>query len=318
MKRKSFVAIGAVALGLCLFSACTDIPKVTFNPYWYQDVDIVPENTLEELEYAVGFEAGTGLYNYSMHYSDGVYKTKLVTKAVDGKKVYEYTTELSINVTYQYESTVSDKLADYVKTSVVFERETNNLYPISSHKELLSHSPINGDVNADFNFADWKYHYTVDVDYSKNEAVVVSSPNTENARTQTHSFEIDDEYTYLDNEQLLFALRGVNPSTTTAPKFSVYAPFTKAVQNVSATFASKAAESFSFTKNGEEFSGNVSYFPVSLVLNQKDEGATQTLWIAAADNVKDNKFRNVILRYEAPVSYNLGTLIYTLKSANFS
>ena len=35
-------------------------------------------------------------------------------------------------------------------------------------------------------------------------------------------------------------------------------------------------------------------------------------------SLTNNVYRNVMLRLETPLSYNLGTLVYTLKTAQFS
>ena len=146
--------------------------------------------------------------------------------------------------------------------------------------------------------------------------IVNNDPETKSA-PQERTFTVEDKYTYLDNEQLLFALRGISQSTATA-SVSVYAPFSAVVQNVSLTYSTLQKETeFSFKKGGEEIKQVINYYPVSMKINTKLPGATQTAWIAETTNTHSNMFRNVMLQLETPLSYNLGSLIYKLKSANF-
>ena len=103
--------------------------------------------------------------------------------------------------------------------------------------------------------------------------------------------------------------------------FAVYAPFTNAVQTIKASFASKEeGTEFTFKKDAEEEKKSrvINYYPVTLSIDAENPGQSQTAWIAETGNAKDNLYRNVILRLETPISYNLGTLIYELSSAEFS
>ena len=142
--------------------------------------------------------------------------------------------------------------------------------------------------------------------------------NTE-ATPLTSNFSIDTKkYTYLDNEQLLFALRGLDPSSTSAPKFLVYNAFADVVQTIKVSFSSETGEDFEIVKNGTTVKDTIPYYSADVSIDSKNPGATQTAWLAKAIDPSVNTYRNVVLRLEAPLSYNLGTLVYKLKSANFS
>ena len=121
----------------------------------------------------------------------------------------------------------------------------------------------------------------------------------------------------MDNEQLLLALRGI-PTSTTSAKVLAYSPFTESVQRVSINFASEASENFTFTNNGTETTTAIAYRPVSIVLDEKNPGATQTVWIAKpTPSTSSNKFRNMMLYLETPLSYAMGSLQYKLISATY-
>lgn len=311
--------LSALALALCattLFACSGTNEKVTFKEYWFEDANVTPATVLETLEYEVEFKKSSGLSTngYSVDYQNGVYTTKL---SLSGD-VYRYETSLSIDAIFNAGSQTVEKKDSLV--SWVEFKKTAKLQPIASHKEFVNHSPSNGGSTIENCFI--PYNYTVDTTYNADglggKSVIVNNA-TENKQenTQTKTFTVEDKYTYLDNEQLLFALRGL-PQSTSYANLSVYAPFSGAVQKINLQYSSlQKGTEFTF-QNGENKTKQViNYYPVSVAINAQLPGATQNVWIAETSNAQANKFRNVILQWETPVAYNLGTLIYKLKSANF-
>ncbi len=306
--------LSAIALTICAttLTACGNTSeKVTFKEYWLEDANVTPATVLETLTYDVSFKKATGLNEgYTIDYKNGVYTTKLTLN----EGVYRYETSLNIDVIYTVGSQTVTK-NDSVVSWVEFKK-TAKLQPIASHKELACHSPANGGSTIDTCFV--YSNYTVDTTYNENglggKSVIVD--NETNA-SQESTFTVEDKYTCLDNEQLLFALRGLSQSTTSA-SVSVYAPFSGVVQPISLTYSTLNTETeFTFQKGETQVKQIVNYYPVSVKINAQLPGATQTAWIAETTNAQSNTFRNVILQLETPLSYNLGSLIYKLKSANF-
>ena len=309
--------LSAIALTLCAtLTACAGTStKVTFEEYWLEDAGIAPnvspETVLEALEYDVEFKKASGLNDdYSVHYENGVYTTKLTLN----QGVYRYETSLSIDVTYTVDGQ-SDRKTDSIVSWVEFKKNAK-LQPIKSHKEIVNHSPEGEGTTIESCYT--KYDYTVDTTYNENglggKSVIV---NNTTSTSEEKTFTVEDKYTCLDNEQLLFALRGLSQSTSTA-SLSVYAPFSGAVQTINVGYSSlEQGTEFTFTKNGVSSTQVINYYPVSVKINAQLPGATQTAWIAATTNAHSNTFRNLILQLETPVFYNLGSLIYKLKSASF-
>ena len=168
-----------------------------------------------------------------------------------------------------------------------------------------------------------QFHYSTKVTYNEDctsgTTTVTQHLTTGETKTKDSSFEIDQgKFSFLDNEQILFALRGMRNSTTSA-KVNVYNPFVLSVQKVAVTVNSDVSESFSFYKNGsaEKESFTITYRPVQFVLDEKNPGATQTAWIAKAIDASKNTHRNVMLQLETPLSYGLGTLVYKLNSVSY-
>ena len=316
---KKIATILALTLSVVGLSACTQADeKIEFNRYWNDNAQ-VSENVSERLEYSVEFKASTSSYveSYKINYTDGTYVTELTTRD-DG--TYLYKTELALNVTYTCGSE-SVTMQDYVKTEVLFNDVTNALKPISSTKEMLSHSPTNVSAASKLEDCYHKYHYTQETTYKADNSATYKLTDHTNEdpskATTTKDFSTADEkYSYLDNDQLLFGLRAISPSVTSAIVLSYGAAY-DAVQQIKLDFSSATGAEFEYTKNGVAFKGDISYRPVTLALNSNNPGSTQTAWIATPSTTGMNINHNVMLRYEAPVYYSLGTLVYSLKSVTY-
>lgn len=325
MKRKNVLALAALLISSTLLVSCTNQnQKVQFSEYWHKDMNTPSATVLEQLTYKVETDTSNAASanSYSVDYN-GTYTTKLEK---DAENNYVYTTELSVTAVYDYGTGKSTELTDNVKSTVVFQNAANALKPVRTEKEIVSHSPVNGDIDANTDFNALKSHCKVVVDYSKNESSVYNllRAENENGYKTTEKIEIKDKdakkYSYLDNEQLLFALRGINPTTTASPTLLVYAPFSGAVQQIKATIGTLAiAEDFAFQSvdRGAEEKADISYYPITLSINAKNSGAAHTVWIAKTTDSNSNQYRNVMLKYEAPIAYNLGKLVYTLTQADF-
>ncbi|MBO5362762.1 MAG: hypothetical protein J6A46_00365 [Clostridia bacterium] len=139
MKNKKLFSLFAVGLALSLFSGCAPANKVNFRNYWDSNsLSNVAEDIRETLEYDVTFVKATPTVDYEISYSNGKYKTELTYE--NGQ--YTYTTSLSIEVTYTLNGETTATLQDSVLTNVVFTTAENGLYPVSSSKTIVSHSPV--------------------------------------------------------------------------------------------------------------------------------------------------------------------------------
>ena len=320
MRRKSiFSCIALLLTTACLTSCMNTSQKVVFSSNWQADNTVQSNDLTETLEYDVTFDDSVSLQtDYTLDYKNGKYTTSLKTEQMGDRTIYSYETTLEIDVIFEFgEETAT--FTDRVYSLVKFEKANKALRPISSHKEVFSHSPSKAAMQLSECY--YALDYTVDISYNEDYSgeTIVAAMNVDEKVEDKHSFQMDTKkYTCLDNEQLLFALRGINPTLTTAAKFNVYSPFVENTQLVSATFGTETAADFTFNKNGTVVKNTISYFPVSVVLSEKNSGATQTVWIAKNTNNLSNTHRNVILKMEMPIYYNFGTLVYTLKSATFS
>ena len=314
MKKKIIPVISAILCATTLV-ACTDVDKkVSFSAYWYKNANL-PALTTETLVYDVNFleAAGTQSAGYDSIDYDGTYTTKLQLK----NDVYYYDTTLDVKVTFVVDGTPKEE-TDKVVSHVEFTRETDGFTPIQSVKTIENHSPINGATTEKYcSYAAYSITTVYDANGKGGKCTIV---NNDNDASQTKSFDIDtEEFTYLDNEQLLFALRGVNPSVSASPVFLVYDAFKNANYNINATFGSVVTgKNFKFNKNGTEFNGSIDYYAVNLAIDADMPGTSQTVWVAKTTDAQKNSHRNAILRIETPLYYSMGSLVYELKDATFA
>ena len=324
MKRKNFFAILSLLVSASILTACTNnTQKVQFSEYWHKDMNIPATTVLEELTYTVMTNASqeSATTNYLVDYA-GTYVTKLEKEGAN----YIYSTTLSVTVVYNYKTGKSPALQDTVTSKVVFQNSANALNPVYSEKEIVCHAPIRGNIDASTDFNGLKTHTKAVVDYAENKSTVYNLLKAENESgyKAEDKIEINEKdakkYTYLDNEQLLFALRGINPTTTTSPTLLVYAPYSETVQKIKATINSlSVADDFTFYSVDEDkqITDDISYYPITLSIDAKNSGQSHLAWFAKTTDANNNKYRNVMLKYQAPLSYGLGSLVYTLTQANF-
>ncbi len=312
MKMKKTAAILALALAVSALSGCATEQKTQFGDYWNVQ-PLVFEPIDETCVYDVTHNAeNAATYGYKLSYSNGSYTTTLKSGVENGQNIYVYTSTLTIDVTYELGEEEPKTFTDTVVSEARFQTAKNGLTPISSKKEVVSHSPVaKNPLTLNNCYQLFEYEYSIAYEGAGGKVTL-----TQNGKTTERSFDIkNDKLSYLDNEQLLLSLRAL-PTNATSAKVQAYSPFTASVQKVDVTFAQQAEGEFNFSKNGvtPEEKQKIAYRPVQLLLDEKDSGLGQVAWIATSGNTTSNEHRNVILRLESPVYRGMGTLVYTLSS----
>ena len=323
MKKRQFAA--AISSALCaalLLSSCSSGSATSFSSNWYSDTTLntAIAGTTETLVYRVGLEPDSGANSaYSVMYSDGTYTATLTVESVNGENLYCYRTSLEISNQYYFGDEVSDVKADKVTSEVYFRSTQAGLRPVSSFKEVESRSPALLTPES-LNSCYIDYHFSVQIEYEPDGSAGKSTYTDLTAeepspRTSDFSIETGDN-SYIDNEEILFALRGVTYDS--AKSFQVYNASVDRVQTVRATPSESDSDSFDFSIGGEEGAHSITYYPVSIGIAEEQSGGTQTAWYAGTTDTRRNTYRNVMLRLETPLAYSLGTLVYELQSAEFA
>nr|MBR6778466.1 hypothetical protein [Clostridia bacterium] len=321
MKAKKIVLALAAVLAFCSFAACTDTDqKIIFNDYWEEDSLSGSSSINETLEYKVTYEksGGADAIGYTLTYGEGKYTTTLKSHTHEGQQAYSYTTSLTMPVTYQYGTDEAVSLTDTVTTEVVFLRSKDSLRPISSTKKTVSHTPLNS-AGTTSKSCYATYDFSVVTTYpAEGKATSTVTYNRENDEptTATSTFSPSNKkLSYLDNEQLLLALRAISSSTSSG-SVKIYNPFIEAKQTIKFSFSEETGSEFTYLLNGENKKENITYRPVSITIDDRNPGSTQTAWIAKTTNPQKNTQRNVMVKLIVPLSYSLGNLVYDLVSVS--
>ncbi|MBQ9117939.1 MAG: hypothetical protein IJY11_01910 [Clostridia bacterium] len=347
MKKKALtLLIGVTVAATTLLAACSaGNTQLQLTPNWQESTSPTGElskSFQETLTYDVTFKASTPLFTgYTVQYcvdADGNDQAGIYETTVSGNSgQYTLTTTCSIPVLYTYNGD-TEPFTETKTSTVVFKMTDSRLQPVESYVEIESHSPVNAtpDKMEDcFNH----YKYSVAITYTSATAAKVvfkdyvgsylgkKIPTGEEFVTANYSFEIEnDDYTYLDNEQLYFALRGLdNDAMQSSANIDTYNYALSKTETTNLTLSAKDQSSTTAFKDVTVNKGavswatrKISYNAVTLAINAKEVGSTMELWYAKTTSDTDNEFRNVLLRIKEPIAYSIGTLTYNLKSADWS
>ena len=315
MKLRNIALALAATLALSSLAACTDTDqKLLFNDYWETNSLVASSSIDETLEYKVTHEKGGGLeaIDYTLTYGEGKYVTTLKTHS----QGYIYTTSLTMPVTFQYKDDEAVSVTDTVTTEVIFLRSKDSLRPISSTKKVVSHTPANnssGTTKSCYGEYDFSVVTTYPTEGKATSTITYNRTEGEPIVTTSTFTASDKKYSYLDNEQLLLALRAISSSTSSG-SVKIYNPYVEAKQKINLSFSAETGAEFSYLLNGESVKTNITYRPVTLVIDDRNPGGTQTAWIAKTTKADNNVYGNMMLKLSVPLSYNFGYLVYDLVS----
>ena len=347
MKKNRIAGLLTLA-PLLLFAACTSsTPELSLESNWLsyttqQSVPVTAEGeAIETLKYDVTFSRYESTLNapFKIHYSEGTYQTVLssTTVTVDGKseQAYKYRTELNIKVSFSLNADQSETFSDSVVTETVFLSVAQNLRPIGSTRTVLSHVPLYMPSNPPKTLTDENgngvafghYNYVLETDYSETNKAKIKMTNLlvdeeakeedSNAGVSEYNVSTKGKGSYFDNEQILFLLRGVNLSSSLT--FRTIDPTTRTVDKVKIADGPTAVqEACKFKMGDTDLDAAIDAYEISLAYSKSNAGTSQKCVYAKNVGADGNVYRNALLRYEQPVLYSHGTLVYTLSDASFS
>ena len=324
MKIKRLAGLAAL-LPLVLLSACRNVTSLTYGSYWYGDTtnSNIFSGETETLEYAVSFvpsESAKLRIGY-----EGTYTMRLgdENRLVDGASVpcYHLNTELAVTATFTLGND-SMTFEDSVVSDVYFLSAADGLRPLESSKTVVSTSPLNANpasLDKDIAYHTFRYstHTVYNADLSSAMFTLTNLDPEANDAAKEVTIALGNKGSYLDNEQLLFALRGLDMTST--ENFRTINPTKRTEEKLAFSEAPEAVlQPASFTLNGEEINAEIEARKVSLAYQSEASGQTQTFVYATHSGAAGNRYRHVLLTYEAPAIQSVGTVVYTLKSANFT
>lgn len=308
---------------LTLLCACSNASPLSFTANWYKNTSIsTVSDTYEKLEYTVTFSPAETTA-FSVEYDEGSYVTELKNEMLtlsDGTVAegYVLTSDLTISGRYTLNGLTGETFNDYTHSVVKFLSAGEKLRPVESEKTVHSTSALtNNPVSLDS--ATQLFYYSI---VTKYDAALTTATQTFNDLSQTDAdpviteFDVSGSDTFLDNEQIAFALRGLDLST--APSFRTINTVMNSVQTISVS-ATAAAEEIHFEMDGTAIEDTtITVYEASVSYKTDLSGSPQTAVYAATTSAGNNVYRNVLLRLQAPVLQSLGTLTYSLSKAQFA
>ena len=319
MKKKNLACLALAVPCFALAACATGAGSLSLSANWYPTPDsAISANTHEELEYIVLFESAEG--NNVLSYEQGSYTTALTpeTTALAGgasETCYHLVSTLRIPVTYTVGGE-TQSFEDVVTSEVWFRDIRYSLAPVKSVKTVLSHSPVATSpttMEEAYETYDYTYTSTYNADCT---SVTINISNNNNDNELTEEVALSGSGTYLDNEQILFALRAVDPASGIS--FRSVNPVRRQQETLTMTAtAVSVTERLTFSVGGAEAAEHeVAASNFSLGYSGSNGGLSQSYTYATMTD--GNTYRNVLLRMDVPVLHSLGTLRYTLSSAQFS
>ena len=326
MKKKRILPILSLALGTSFaLVGCGSESSTNFSSGWYKNttIDRAIVGTSETLVYFVALEEDSNTNDtYAVDYSNGVYRTTLTAENYNGEHVYRLESKLTINVQYSFKNVPDDTVYQDEVTSTVLFRDTGSaLKPIRSEKTVKSVSPFTLTPTS-LSQCMVEFHYSVRTEYNGKKGVCYYNdlvPNKDGSMPKEvkKNFTAGGDYSYVDNEQLLFAIRCMGLGSS--DKLRVFNSATQTVQTINVSPSKAKSNQFTFKMNGEAEATPraIEYYPTDISISSSTPGATQTAWYSKPNDLNNNLYRNVMLKLKTPLSFGLGTLVYTLTEANF-
>lgn len=314
MKKKRLFGLLLLA-PLGLLAGCGGTMTLGFSPNWYY------ENTTENitgkserLQYAVTF-APDQSDGVNLEYREGTYVTELSPDTASSMPVYRLHSEFNIAGRYTYGSERGDMFEDFMESTVWFTKASEGLHPIKSEKRVHATVPsTEGGTETWFTTYEFTYNVNYAEDLSSAEYTLDITAPESRKRTVTETVKLGGKETFLDNEEIAIALRGL--SLPTSAYFKTIDPQTQRAIGVNVASESVTAP-VSFELNGEHVEESIDAVKVSCTYDAKQRGATRNFVYAARSDDNSKKYRSVLLSFEYDVMYSLGTMTYTLKDATF-
>lgn len=299
-----------------------------------------PEYTKEVIEYEVTHSASkTENVTYSAEYSNGKFVTEFYAFEYDWKNnktypseqkeilyCYKTTLDISVKFTFKVSGESTQIFADSVKTVSYFRASGKNLQPVYSKQDIISHSPASlRPTSVSTMYSEVNASYETFYNYTCSEGT-----SYQGETTQVYSNLDKIKYSVFDNSYIYIAARSMKLSDSLSQVVHLVSPISGGTSqyvltaNTSPIDASE--DKAEIKRISTELQNNKLFTPsenkevvptIGVNINYdggKLRGTTQTIWFAAIENPDLNTARATMLLLSIPLSYNLGTLTYSLKN----
>ena len=324
--------------------------EAALSSNWYADTNykyiqptFVGESNAEVIEYNVELDKSTATNkSYSVDYEGGKYVTTFYATKFnkgliaedyreaypDDVTVYCYQTELTVKkITFTFGTDTKEFTDKYVRTTCYFMDVNHHLQPLYSNQQVNMASPAEYQVSS-IKQAYIEVNQTVVTSYNyngtaaKTEISVMGYDGMQPPTTSVTNGLDKTDNSLIDVNGLNIAVRAMQLSESLNQVISMYSPSGK-MQNFtftgSSTSLSDAEKTASETVlKGKKLLGedkSLKTVCVTCTLNSDKDmsGVSQKYWFTAIENVRNNTGRATLVKMSYPLTFNLGTVNYSLK-----
>ena len=306
-----------------------------------------PEYKPEVILYDVTHDGSSNNSTYAVEYKDGAYTTEFYGTTYDWSKnayhkaeleetVYCYKTELTISVRYSLKKgnkDVSEWFTDSMISESYFRAAGKNLQPVYSMQIIKSTSPDGYQVSSlaeAYTKVDVTYENYYDVDCKQVTSVIKEAGKDEVVKTYSGLNKVKN--TLFDNAYLYTAVRSMKLSKDLSQTINLFSAAAGGVSTYTVEGSNSALPEDQLKTISAALTKAELYTPVTVdgegnTVEDKGvptvavdvkyaggnlQGTTQRIWYAAIQNIDNNTARCTMLKIAVPLSYNLGTLNFTL------
>lgn len=334
MKKRNLAGLLLLA-PLVLLSACGGVPELEITTKWNRDVTLGNnvDGTSETLEYRVEYQAPEEKGDFSVAYTNGVYTSGYTVESIKtekgNEKGYILRTSLEIDVQFFYREQQTAVMHDVTTSEVQFLLVGDKLRPIRSTKSVHENVPFRNVNSIKDCYGEYDYEFAIE--YDSDDSTITKADVTFTDRSSDGGEPVKNEYpvkgkgTFLDNEEILFALRGMKYSEGLS--FRTFNTTMKNVSTVALRSVQETEQAISFKLDGEnslvplsegEEGAIIPVYQIELSLGG-NIGQSRTVVIAKQnDKGSENVYHCVPVSIYSPLLYSLGELRFTLQRATFT
>lgn len=316
--KKIFILTALILTAALALAGCSGgTPSLTLETTW-------GKNFTETAGYEITFEESddespTGA---TFKFTSGEYNVVFNSVKEENSTTYELKTTTKVSGVYTYNGE-EKPFEDSIETLARFKGVTQySLFPTYSEKTVKSTGMVENKGRYELKSYDIKTSTEYDAD-KKTAKVSLHSKNPETGEYNLPVGELDTARTfkklgktsYFDNETILYVIRAMSLKEGFTASFRTIDALSQNLTELGVAVAEKnSLTEESFNVNGE--SKNVNVLKVSIGINSTMAGAGFEGFYAQSAENQDGA-RRMLYRLKSPMPYNLGTLVYTLKTYEY-
>ena len=352
--KKKLALIALCISALFAFSACSVQIKTEMSANWHKNQSY-DSAYYELLEYGISFtpteDSDSGI---TIELDEANSSYTVMTEAHSGEgfsvpNIYHIHSELKVAASYVAEKggqkTVFASFggengeADTLISDVYFRslENGNNLEPIYSEHTVLSHSLTNATADSLSSRSVWLFNYTVSVSYNDDcsQATVrytdhyADIPDEERqvsdyvvkaslTSTEDRTYDkLQKNYSVFDAAQLYFMARGITFGEDTTQTVTTVSEAGKNTVTLTCTELSSLSRTFALDGQAADTNSSFAVAKVKFSIQNGDiyTGQSRTVTYAQKTSGSENTLYNLPVQIEEPLAYNMGSYVYSLKSA---